>query len=112
MSDYTTSYAIRYSTPPLIQKIEVAVVTAATQVQNEDSTTLDHADRLAWANWAVSNSVQASSAFGWPVAKNPGIIGSVESDPTGKSVLDSDVQFVVNSYLETAIQQWLAKLPA
>jgi len=56
MSDYTTSYAIRYSTPHLSQQTEVAVVTAAVSIQNEDSATADHVNRLRWANWAIPNS--------------------------------------------------------
>lgn len=109
MSDYTTSYAIRYSTPALgPQKTEVAVITAATEIQNEDPTTPDHANRLAWANWAIQNSPVAWPAFGWPVAQNPAIVASVAQDPSGQSVADSDVQFVVNSYLQSVVDQWVA----
>lgn len=111
MSDYTTSYAIRYSTPALSQKTEVAVVTAAVEIQNEDPSTADHANRLAWANWAMANSPLAWLPFSWPVAQNPAIVASVETDPSGQSVADSDVQFVVNSYLQSVVDQWVANPP-
>ena len=112
MSNYTTSYAIRYSTPSLSQQTEVAVVTAAVSIQNEDAGTADHANRLRWANWAIPNSSVAWQAFAWPVANNPAIITSVTEDPSGQGVKDSDVQFVVNSYVEIVITEWVANNPA
>jgi len=112
MSDYTTSYAIRYSTPPLSQKNEVAVVTAAGEIQNEDPTTPDHANRLAWANWAIPHSSVAWLPFAWPVSTNSTIVASVIADPSGNSVADSDVQFVVNSVLPSVVDQFAANPPA
>jgi hypothetical protein len=111
MSDYTVSYSIRYSTPHLSQQTEVSVVTAAVQIQNEDPTTPDHANRLRWANWAIPNSPIAWQPFAWPVANNPTIVGKVTTDPSGQTVLDSEVQFVVNSYVEIVITEWVAANP-
>jgi len=111
MSDYTTSYAIRYSTPHLSQQTEVSVVTAAVAIQNEDPATADHANRLRWANWAIPNSSVAWIPFAWPVANNASIVQKVTEDPSGQSVPDSDVQFVVNSYVETVITEWVAANP-
>jgi hypothetical protein len=112
MSDYTTSYAIRYSTPHLSQQTEVAVETAAVAIQNEDAGTADHANRLRWANWAIPNSSVAWQPFAWPVANNPSIVQKVTADPSGQTVPDSDVQFVVNSYVEIVVTEWVAKNPA
>ena len=111
MSNYTTSYAIRYSTPHLSQQTEVAVVTAAINIQNEDPATADHANRLRWANWAIPNSSVAWAPFAWPVANNPSIISNITADPSGQGVPDSDVQFVVNSYVEIVVTEWVAKNP-
>ena len=111
MSDYTTSYAIRYSTPHLSQQTEVAVVTAAGQIINEDPATPDHANRFAWANWAIPNSPVAWQPFGWPVASNPAIVAAVTADPSGQTVPDSDVQFVINSNLENVIAEFVANPP-
>jgi hypothetical protein len=96
----------------LSQQTEVAVVTAAGQITNEDPATPDHANRLAWANWAVSNSSVAWQSFAWPVANNPAIITAVTADPSGQTVLDSDVQFVVNSNLDKVIAEFVAHPPA
>jgi hypothetical protein len=112
MSDYTVSYQIRYQTQRLLQQTEVAVVTAAGQIQNEDAGTADHANRLRWANWAIANSTVAMQAFAWPVANNPSIVDKVTLDPSGSTVPDSDVQFVVNSNLATVIAEWAAANPA
>jgi hypothetical protein len=112
MSNYTTSYAVRYSTPALSQKTEVAVVTAAGQIQNEDPATPDHTNRLAWANWAIPNSSVAWQSFAWPVAENPTIVAAVTDDPSGQSVQDSDVQFVINSILPKVIAEFVAHPPA
>jgi len=112
MSDYTTSYAIRYQTPHLSQQTEVAMVTAAVSIQNEDAGTADHANRLRWANWAIPNSSVGWQPFAWPVANNPAIITEVTADPSGQTVKDSDVQFVVNSYVEIVITEWVANNPA
>lgn len=111
MSNYTTSYAIRYSTPSLSQQTEVAVVTAAVAIQNEDAAAPDHANRLRWANYAIPNSSVAWQPFAWPVANNPSIVEKVIADPSGQTVPDSDVQFVVNSYVEIVITEWVAANP-
>jgi hypothetical protein len=49
--------------------------------------------------------------FAWPVAMNPAILTSIANDPTGASVLDSDVQFIVNSLLDSVISDWVAANP-
>ena len=107
MSDYTTSYAIAYQTPSIQQQIEVAVVTAAGQIQNEDPATANHVNRLAWADWAIGSSSVAWVAFRWPVANNPSIRAACVTDPSGQSVLDSDVQFVVNANLQQVVNEWV-----
>ena len=111
MSAYTTSYQIAYQIPSIQQQTEVAVVTAAEQIQNEATTTADHVNRLAWANWAIQSSSVAWVAFRWMVAVNPAIQAACVTDPSGQSVLDGDVQFVVNSNIEAVVTQWVATKP-
>jgi hypothetical protein len=112
MSNYTVSYSIRYSIPHLSQQTEVAAVDAAINIQNEDPATTDHANRLRWANWTIPNSSVAWQPFAWPVAQNPTIVAEIQNDPSGQTVQDSDVQFVVNSYVETVITEWAKNNPA
>jgi hypothetical protein len=112
MSAYTASYALRYSIPSIQQQIEVAMITAAQNISNEDPATADHTNRIAWAKWANQNSSAAWIPFAWPVAMNPSIQASVEADPSGQGVKDSDIQFVVNSNVEAVITYWVAKPPS
>lgn len=100
---YKQEYAIRYTLTGIQQQIEVAVVTAATAIINEDPTTPDHVNRLNWANFAIQLSSSATDFFKWPIAQNATIQASVAADPTGNSVADNDVQFVVNSEVTAAV---------
>jgi hypothetical protein len=108
---YTSSYALRYQIPSVQQQIEVAVVHDVEDISNEDPATPDHANRLAWATWANKSSSVAWIAFAWPVAMNPTIQGSVQADPSGQSVQDNDVQFVVTSMLPKVIADFIAHPP-
>jgi hypothetical protein len=108
---YTSSYALRYLIPSVQQQIEVAVIHDVEDINNEASTTPDHANRLAWATWANKNSSVAWGPFAWPVAMNPTIQASVQADPSGQSVQDSDVQFVVTSTLPQVIADFVANPP-
>lgn len=108
MSAYTASYAVRYLVPSLNQQIEVATIKAASDVQNEDAGTPDHTNRWNWASWANKNSQVAYEPFRWPVAMNPAIAGAVEADPSGATVTDNDVQFVVNANLDMVVADFVA----
>jgi hypothetical protein len=102
---YTSSYALRYQIPSVQQQIEVAVI------NNEDPATPDHANRAAWATWANKNSSVAWNPFAWPVAMNPTIQAAIQADPSGQTVADSDVQFVVTSALPQVIADFVAHPP-
>lgn len=112
MSAYTSSYAIRYTIASLQQQIEVAAVHAAEDIHNEDPVTPDHTNRIRWANWVSKNSSVAWLAFSWPVALNPTIAAAVQADPSGQTVNDSDVQFVINSNLNAVIADFIANPPS
>jgi hypothetical protein len=106
MSDYKTEYALRYTLTNVHQQIEVATVVAAGDIITEDPGTANHVDRLNWAHFVMGNSVMAYEVMKWPVAANPAIQTSVQEDPTGNSVSDNDVQFVVNSNIELAVEAY------
>lgn len=109
---YQTNYQIRYGIPKIQQQTEVAVITACQDIFNEAPSAPDHANRLAWAQWANVNTSLAAVYFLWPVGMNASIIASVETDPTGASVPDSDIQFVINSALPKVIADCLANPPS
>ena len=108
---YTSSYALRYGIPSVQQQIEVAVIHDVQDIFNEDPATPDHTNRWNWASWANKNSSVAWIAFAWPVAMNPTIQAAVQADPSGQSVQDSDVQFVVTSALPAVIADFVAHPP-
>lgn len=111
MPTYNSSYKLRYQTPSVRAQIEVAAVHAASDIKNEDAGTADHANRLAWANWVNKTSPVAVDFFGWPVSLNPAIQAAVEADPSGATVTDNDVQFVVNSNIDAAVADFVANPP-
>lgn len=112
MPTYTSSYAVRYRTPSVNEQIEVAAIHAASDIQNEDPGAPDHANRMAWANWVNKSSPVVVASFAWPVAMNPAIQAAVAADPSGRTVPDGDVQFVVNSNLDAVIADFVANPPA
>lgn len=112
MSNYTTGYAIRYTVNSIQRQAEVAVVTAADQVKNEDPVAPNHADRYKWAVWIDTNSAAGTWPFMWPIAMNPSIQAAYESDPSGDSIPDGDIQFIVNSNLDYVISRWVAEQAA
>ena|SRR5208282_4302296 len=103
MAPYSINYKIRYQLQNVQAQIEVAVISAAQAITNEAPSTTDHANRMLWASWAMTNSSVAFVDFAWAVAMNPAIIAEVNADPTGNTVVDSDVQFVVNSYVQSVV---------
>jgi hypothetical protein len=111
-SPYCSSYALRYHLANVQQQTEVAVVKAAEDIFNEDPSTPDHTNRWAWASWANKNSSVAFEPFRWPVSLNPSIQAAVEADPSGQSVADSDVQYVVNSNLNAVIADFTHNPPS
>ena len=107
MSVYTDTYKVKYQSISIQQQIEVAVIHAAQDIRNEPVDAPDHANRIAWADWANWTSQIAAVPFAWPVALNPAIQTSIANDPSGGSVLDSDVQFIVNSLVDSVIADWV-----
>jgi hypothetical protein len=111
MSDYTDSYKMRYQTISLNQQIEVAMVHAANDIENEDASTPDHANRLAWAQYAVPNSSVSYYPFSWPVCQNQTILTAFQADPTGATIQDGDIQFIVNGLVPQVVANFVANPP-
>jgi hypothetical protein len=112
MSAYSIGYEIRYTVNSVQHQAEVAVVTAADQIKNEDAGTPDHANRYRWAVWIDTNSLPGMWPFMWPIAMNPSIQAAYANDPTGGSIPDGDIQFIVNSNLDYVISRWVIEYPA
>ena len=82
----------------LVRQTAVALIKAATDVTLEDAGTQNHVKRLAWANDVLEtrNAItqRASDAL-WKILENPTIAATMDN------CSDSDVQFVVNSLVDT-----------
>jgi hypothetical protein len=105
-------YNIRGQIPNLLQRVEAAVMVASEDIMNEAEATPDHANRLAWAGWANSNSGVATLYFMWPLAMNPSVQSSVADTPDGSTVPDTDIQYVVNAALPRVLEQCKKEPPA
>jgi hypothetical protein len=111
MSVYTVSFGVRYEIPSIQQQAEVAVMHCVQDINNEGTGAPNHADRARWASWANGNSSVAVMPFMWPVAMNPAVQSAVAADPSGGTVADGDVQFIVNGALDTVITEWVSANP-
>ena len=111
MSVYTDNYKLKSGVPSLQEQIEVSIVNATNDIKNEGDAAPNHANRMVWAVWANSNTAAARVPFGWPVAMNPAIQANYATDPSGGSIPDSDVQFVVNANVDAVIADFVANPP-
>jgi hypothetical protein len=107
-----SKYDIRYTIANLRERAESAVMNDVANITNEDPGTPDHANRMAWAQWANTNSGVATTYFMWPLGMNASIQASVDADPTGLSVTDNDIQFVVDGALPGVITTCVQNPPA
>ena len=81
----------------LKKKTAVALHKAAVDIINEDTGTALHNDRLTLANRIVGNPVAWADKVIWKVMEN----ATIAADPAAAT--DSDVQFVVNSLINTIL---------
>lgn len=70
------------------RRVEIAVIKAAISIMNEDDTTANHADRVAFARFALHYGDQAAHRMARGVVANVAI--------TAEST-DSDIEYTVNS---------------
>lgn len=96
---YTDIYtAATDDTHVLRKQVAVALHKAAQDVVNEDPETANHGNRLAWARKVTQGAdapVTESARWIWAVLEN----ATIQAAPT--EATDNDVQFVVNSIVNT-----------
>jgi len=93
LATYLELYALRYS-DELKKRVTAAVAIAAQQVLAEDSGTANHANRVIWANEALTDAQLMTEKIMWRVLGNATIAAS------GLASTDGDLQFVVNSLID------------
>jgi len=89
------TYNLRYNSATLQSKVVAAVAKAAMDILNEDPATANHADRVTWAAEALSHTKTVAEKFMWGVVSNASIAAA------GEDATDNDIQFVVNSLIDT-----------
>jgi hypothetical protein len=92
---YVDVYNLRYESVNLSNRAEVAVTIAARDVLSEDPATDNHANRVIWAHWALANSRKASDQMMW------GLVANSTVQTNGDSTSDNDIQFVINSLIDS-----------
>lgn len=81
-----------------IQRVQMALVTAAINVQSEPTTTLLHAQRVVYAQRILANPILTANQMAVGVATNTTIGTEYVGPPIQSSnILDADIQFTVNS---------------
>lgn len=83
---------------PLMNRTISAVLNAANAVVNEDPGTANHANRLAWSQAALASRDGLSAAADEMFV---GLCSNATIQSTGNDATDNDIQFVVNSLIDS-----------
>ena len=105
MSTYLDSFTMRYGQSWLSQRAEVSVVKSAQYIQIEDAGTPDHANRLAWANWAIRSSSVAVTSFMWSYALDPNVLSK------GQDISDAEIDGITSAALPSVLADFIAHPP-
>jgi TRAP-type mannitol/chloroaromatic compound transport system permease large subunit len=86
------------ASPIWLGRVQYAVLKAAVAIANESDQTPHHAERVRLANRVLRGNLPPT-VFGWLVLTNAtvGTAVGAEEEPTGDSVPDGDIEFVVAS---------------
>lgn len=99
---YDDIFALRYQEQWLQQRTEVSVVKVANYIQYESPETPDHENRIAWARWAVKNSMVAVNSFRWAVAFDPTVAAQ------RRAINDDQLDAIVSAALPAAVADFVA----
>jgi hypothetical protein len=95
---YLDTYNLRYESANLLNRTTVAVAKAAYDILNEDPGYTNHANRVIWARQALGDTKSKAEQMMWGVVTNATIAAA------GDDATDNDIQFVVNSYIDSFAQ--------
>lgn len=95
MATYIETWNLRFVSSNLKCRTAVAVAKAAQDIINESPATTNHANRVIWAKEALLDCMAKAEQMLWPVVSNATIASA------GESATDSDIQFVVNSNIDS-----------
>jgi hypothetical protein len=97
-------YNMRYD-PMLSKRCTAACTIKAQEILEEETTTPNHTSRLSWANATLLDPVAQNDKLMWRFCQNPTLQTkqSPDSISAGAIATDSDIQFVVNGVIDSAI---------
>lgn len=85
------------------KQVAGACMTAARDIENEDPGTPNHTNRLIWMARVDENAKDVAQIMLYEIIKNPTLAADIDN------ALDADVQFVVNSLIDTFANQFGAE---
>lgn len=91
------NFALVMNGGELLSRFTAAIWQAAVDIVNEAQATPNHADRIAWAKRAVLADGKAQHYAA--VVMRMAVCENATLQTLGKDVSDSDIQFIVNSYI-------------
>lgn len=95
MATYKELYDLYAQGSGLRNQATIAILKAAGDIMNESPATSNHANRLVWAKRVLVSPGDEAAKFMWPLLANATVAA------TALNANDNDVQFVVNSYIDT-----------
>lgn len=98
MATLSGIYDLRYNELGLRKRVVAAIAAASQDILNEDDTTSNHENRVIWARNSLNNAHNAAEEMMW------GVVGNASIQTNGNSSSDNDIQFVVNSLIDTFAQ--------
>lgn len=98
MATLAELYNLRFTSAGLKNRTVAAIAKAAQDVLNESDQTANHTARVAWAKLALADAPAMAEKMLWGLLSNATIAGD------GEAATDNDIQFVVNSLIDTFAQ--------
>ena len=95
MATYLDVYNLRYASSIIQSRLTVAIIKASTDILNESALTSNHVNRLIWSKNAIKDVNSKIEQMYWPLVMN----STIQTGGEGSS--DSDIQFVVNSFIDS-----------
>lgn len=82
--------------PTLFQRFRAARIKAAWDIINENPATANHADRLVWANAIIADYETSDIQSEYRL-----FLSNTTIQTSGIASTDNDIQYVVNSFIDT-----------
>jgi hypothetical protein len=94
-------------------RVAMVLMTLAINVTNEDPTTANHANRIAFAQMHMRGLINCKLLGAGSIAYNTTLQSEIESNPglLGASIPDSDLTYVISSIYNNFADAYAAVLP-